>query len=71
MSEHWTFPRDIALVTFDDIEESTFSWPPLTLAQQPVRAMGAAISALLSGNDAGPQRLRDGVDHSPVMLVRK
>jgi LacI family transcriptional regulator len=40
-------PRDFALVTFDDIEESTFSWPPLTLAQQPVRAMGATISALL------------------------
>jgi LacI family transcriptional regulator len=25
-------PRDVALVTFDDIEESTLSWPPLTLA---------------------------------------
>ena len=33
--EHWTFPRDIALVTFDDIEESTFSWPPLTLPSSP------------------------------------
>jgi LacI family transcriptional regulator len=46
-------PGDIALVAFDGIEESTFSWPSLTLAQQPLRAMaGAAIIALRSGNDA-------------------
>jgi flavin-binding protein dodecin len=32
--------------------------------------MAATIGALLSGNDAGPRRLRDGVDHSPVLRVR-
>jgi LacI family transcriptional regulator, galactose operon repressor len=30
-------PGDIALVTFDGTEESAFSWPSLTLAQQPPR----------------------------------
>ena len=35
-------PRDIALVTFDDIEESTFGWPPSLLHSNPVRAMAAA-----------------------------
>jgi Periplasmic binding protein-like domain len=46
-------PGDIAVVIFDGIEESAFSWPPLTLTQQPLQAMAeAAISALLSGNDA-------------------
>ena len=46
-------PGDLALVTFDGIEESAFSWPPLTLTQQPLQAMAeAAINALLSGNDA-------------------
>jgi LacI family transcriptional regulator len=46
-------PGDIALVTFDGIEESAFSWPPLTLTQQPLPAMAeAGIGALLSGNDA-------------------
>jgi LacI family transcriptional regulator len=46
-------PGDLALVTFDGIEESAFSWPPLTLTQQPLQAMAeAAISALLGANDA-------------------
>ena len=46
-------PGDLALVTFDGIEESAFSWPPLTLTQQPLQAMAeAAISALLGANNA-------------------
>ena len=65
-------PGDLALVTFDGIEESAFSWPPLTLTQQPLQAMAeAAISALLGANKRGPRPFPDGVDHSPVMRVRE
>jgi LacI family transcriptional regulator len=45
-------PGDIALASFDGIEESGFSWPPLTLARQPVQEMAeAAIAALRTGGE--------------------
>jgi LacI family transcriptional regulator len=45
-------PGEVAVVSFDDSEESRFCWPPLTTAQQPVRAMAeAAIAAVLRGAD--------------------
>ena len=41
-------PEEIAVGSFDDSEEARFCWPPLTTAQQPVRAMArAAIAAVL------------------------
>ena len=47
-------PSDVALVSFDGIEESSFCWPPLTLARQPVQRMAeAALAALLAGGEPG------------------
>jgi LacI family transcriptional regulator, galactose operon repressor len=47
-------PGDIALVSFDGIEESGFCWPPLTVTKQPVQAMAnAAIAALQAGGEPG------------------
>jgi LacI family transcriptional regulator len=41
-------PEDVALVSFDGTQETAFTWPPLTVARQPVRAMAqAAIAAVL------------------------
>ena len=43
-------PEDVAVVSFDGISESAHTWPPLTVAKQPVREMATtAISELLSG----------------------
>jgi LacI family transcriptional regulator len=46
-------PGEVAVGSFDDSEESRFCWPPLTTAQQPVRAMAeAAIEAVLRADSA-------------------
>lgn len=51
-------PDEIAVGSFDDSEESHYCWPPLTNAQQPVRAMAeAAIAAVLRGGAAVPEHL--------------
>jgi LacI family transcriptional regulator len=42
-------PHDVALVAFDGTEESEFTSPPLTVAQQPVREMAlSAVRTVLS-----------------------
>ena len=50
-------PEDIALIGFDDINDTQYTNPPLTTVRQPVdalgRAAGAALIGLLSG-DAQP-----------------
>lgn len=43
-------PDDVAVVSFDGISESAHTWPPLTVAKQPVLEMATtAISELLAG----------------------
>lgn len=37
-------PQDVAVVAFDGTKESEFTWPPMTVARQPIREM--AISAV-------------------------
>ena len=42
-------PGDVAVVSFDGTSESAHTWPPLTLVQQPLRAMSeAGIAGLLT-----------------------
>ncbi len=60
-------PDEIAIGSFDDSEESRFSSPPLTTAQQPTRAMAeAAIGAVLRGATV-PEHL---VFEMPLVLRR-
>ncbi|WP_234399283.1 LacI family DNA-binding transcriptional regulator [Psychromicrobium lacuslunae] len=52
-------PRDIALVAFDGIPESAFSFPSLTTMAQPVNAMAeAAVELLISGAGQGGERTK-------------
>lgn len=45
-------PEDIAIVSFDNVPDSAYSWPPLATIAQPLAAMGsAAVDALLSGEE--------------------
>ena len=56
-SAGYRVPEDIALIGFDDINDTQYTNPPLTTVRQPVdalgRAAGAALIGLLSG-DAQP-----------------
>ncbi len=46
-------PDDIAVVSFDGTEASAHTWPPLTVAQQPLHSMAAAgVAGVMS--DAAP-----------------
>ncbi|GIV95834.1 MAG: LacI family transcriptional regulator [Herpetosiphonaceae bacterium] len=42
-----TVPRDIAIVSFDDLPIASFANPPLTTVRQPVYEMGATAARLL------------------------
>lgn len=41
-------PEDVAVVSFDGIQESEFCWPPLTVAQQDLAALASASVDLLN-----------------------
>lgn len=46
-------PDDVALVSYDGIADSEFSWPPLTVSRQPVEAMArVAVATVLDPTDA-------------------
>jgi LacI family transcriptional regulator len=46
-----SIPKDIALASFDGSAEAEYSWPPLTTAKQPAKAMAeAAVSALIGAH---------------------
>jgi LacI family transcriptional regulator len=48
-------PDDIAVVSYDGTSDSEYSWPPLTVARQPIQAMAeAAVSAVLNLNSPSP-----------------
>jgi LacI family transcriptional regulator len=51
--------RDIALVSFDDLERAEAMTPPLTAAAQPLRAIGARAVRLLARNIADPLASRE------------
>ena len=42
-------PEDVAVVAFDGTKESEFTWPPMTVARQPIREMAvSAVQKVLS-----------------------
>lgn len=44
-------PRDLAVVAYDGTKESEYSWPPLTVVAQPLRAMAEAAVRLVLDPD--------------------
>ena len=58
-------PEDVAVVAFDGTKESEFTWPPMTVIQQPVREMAVtAVERLLS-----PPANREGHEMFDMTLV--
>lgn len=51
----WRVPESISIIGFDDIEESAYSYPPLTTVRQPVGEMAQAAMDLLMKQITGPK----------------
>lgn len=54
-------PEDISIVGFDDIDQASATWPPLTTVAQPIEQMARIATELLIGRLAGsvdPERKR-------------
>ena len=49
-------PRDLALVSFDDLPVASFATPPLTTVRQPIFEMGCAAAELLIDRLEGQER---------------
>jgi LacI family transcriptional regulator len=60
-------PEDLAIVSFDDTQESEYCWPPLTSARQPIQKMAeAAVHTVLKAGTAVTHQVF-GVD----LIVRR
>jgi LacI family transcriptional regulator len=63
-------PRDLSVVGFDDIPESTATTPPLTTVHQPIQQMGATAVQLLVGLLAGTPAEQTHVTLPTSLVVR-
>lgn len=64
-------PRDLSLVTFDDLPHAEFLTPPLTTACQDVPALGRRAAELLLARIAGAARPRTRMQRIPVTLTER
>ena len=64
-------PRDLSLVTFDDVGPLHLFAPPLTAIRQPVAEMGARAVGLLAALIAGQAPQRAPPERLPVELVTR
>ena len=64
-------PRDLSLVTFDDLPHADFLNPPLTTACQDVSALGRRAADLLLGRIAGAARPRTRMQRIPVTVIER
>lgn len=63
-------PEDLSVVGFDDLEESGYSWPPLTTIKQDFRVLGNRAMSLLLEEIAGKATKK--LDRIvPELVVRK
>ncbi|MFJ5955261.1 LacI family DNA-binding transcriptional regulator [Paenarthrobacter sp. NPDC092416] len=63
-------PEDVSIVGFDDLEESTSFWPPLTTIHQDFHAVGRlSIERLLQQINGG--RPAGGVTQVPTLLLER
>jgi LacI family transcriptional regulator len=64
-------PRDLSLVTFDDLPHAEFLNPPLTTACQDVPALGRRAADLLLARIAGAARPRTRLQRIPVTVIER
>ncbi|WP_331767897.1 LacI family DNA-binding transcriptional regulator [Embleya sp. NBC_00896] len=63
-------PEDLAIVSFDGIAASAYTWPALSTMRQPVGALGRVAMARLSARMADPD-LAPSRDVLPVHLIAR
>lgn len=66
---HIRVPEEVLVVGFDDIEESSFSAPPLTTVRQPLYEMGAKSIELIHSGIQG--NIHEGTIVVPASLVTR
>ncbi len=64
-------PRDLSLVTFDDLPHADFLNPPLTTACQDVPALGRRAAELLLARIAGATRPRTRMQRIAVTVIER
>ena len=64
-------PRDLSLVTFDDLPHADFLNPPLTTACQDVPTLGKHAAELLLARIAGAARPRTRLQRVPVTVIER
>ena len=64
-----SIPRDVALVSFDDLPDASHLFPFLTVAVQPAHDMGLQAAALLLSRLEAPPRLEPRRVVLPVCLI--
>ena len=64
-------PRDLSLVTFDDLPHADFLNPPLTTACQDVPALGRRAAELLLARIAGKSKPRTRMQRVPVTVIER
>ncbi len=64
-------PRDLSLVTFDDLPHADFLNPPLTTACQDVPALGRRAAELLLARIAGTARPRTRMQRIAVTVIER
>ncbi len=63
-------PTDLSVVGFDDLEESAYSWPPLTTMRQDFRVLGSSAMNLLLSEISG-EVAKDLGRIVPELIIRK
>ena len=64
-------PGEVSIVGFDDLEESTSFWPPLTTVRQDFHAVGRLSIENLLQQMAGNSPVNDATKVPTQLIVRK
>jgi len=66
-------PEDVSIVGFDDIEDASYTYPPLTTIRQPAEEMAKAAVSLLLEQIEGKRKMGEykEVSFSPVLIKRE
>ena len=69
--EHgFEIPRDLSVIGFDDLPQSSYMHPPLTTVRQPLEEMGRVAARLLLATIRDPQRAPERIELPTELVVR-
>jgi LacI family transcriptional regulator len=68
---HYSVPKDLAIVGYDDLELARFTVPPLTTIAQPKKEIGAEAVNLLVGRMNQKGRMPSRIVLPPELIIRR